>query len=89
MRFRWGIFSVAMAACLLVFILLVRGVQHGDTYVGRNHTSFASAAKFIVKKALVSVKNGIYHEATVHNPAGDTIPDEWDDSVKSFIKRLL
>lgn len=77
------------AGCVMLFILLVLGVQYGDTYKEQNHPSFTAAAKHIVKKSLRAVKNGIYHEATIHNPDGDTIPDSWDDTIKGYIKRAL
>lgn len=77
------------AGCVMLFVLLVLGVQYGDTYKGQDHPSFSAAAKYVIKKTARTVKNGIYHEATIHNPDGDTIPDSWDDTVKGVIKRIF
>ncbi len=72
-----------------LFVLLVLGVQHGDTYKGQDQPSFSAAAKYVVKKAVRQIRNGIYHEATIHNPAGDTIPDSWDDTIKAKVKSIF
>ena len=74
---------------VMLFVLLVLGVQHGDTYRGQDHPSFSAAAKYVIKKTARAIKNGIYHEATIHNPAGDTIPDSWDNTIKGAIKSIF
>lgn len=81
-----AIFCVGLAA---VFVLVVLGVQHGDTYRDRQYPSFRAAAKYVVKKTLHTIKNGIYHEATVYNPKGDTVPDGWDDAVLGRMKQIV
>ena len=73
----------------MFFVLLVLGVQYGDTYVGNDHPSFVSASKFVVKKVLHEVKNGIYHGATVYNPPGDTIPDDLDTKIIHGVKEIF
>jgi hypothetical protein len=77
------------AGLAMLFMLLVLGVQYGDTYKGQDQPSFVAAAKYVVLKALHEIKNGIYHEATIHNPSGDTIPDSWDDSLIHKIKQVF
>jgi hypothetical protein len=32
-------------------------------------------------------KRFIYHEAEVHNPAGDALPDQWDDIFLDYLKK--
>lgn len=78
-----------LAGMTLLFVFLVLGVQHGDTYKGQDQPSFSAAAKYVVLKAIHEIKNGIYHEATIHNPAGDTIPDSWDNTIIHGIKRIF
>lgn len=48
--------------------------------------TIAKPEKDILKKAAQKAKNIIYHEATVHNPAGDILPDQIDDKIKQEIK---
>lgn len=74
---------------VMLFIFLILGVQYGDTYTGQDQPSFMSAVKYVVSKALHEVKNGIYHEATIHNPAGDTIPDSWDNTLINKVKQVF
>ncbi len=31
----------------------------------------------------------IYHEATIHNPKGDVLPDSIDDTLKGYIKEKV
>lgn len=73
----------------IIGTLLVLGVQYGDNYVGAEHPSFYSASKFVVKKVLHEVKNGVYHGATVLNPPGDTLPDNIDTRIIQLIKDIL
>lgn len=77
------------AGITVLFVLLVLGVQYGDTYKGNDQPSFVSAAKYVVGKAIHEIKNGVYHEATIHNPPGDTIPDSWDNTVIDGVKKAL
>ncbi|MDD5084155.1 MAG: hypothetical protein PHT88_04505 [Candidatus Moranbacteria bacterium] len=83
------IMATFFAGLAMIFVLLVLGVQHGDTYQGQAYPSFTAAAKYVVKKSLRTVKNGIYHEATIHNPEGDTIPDWVDDAIFGTIKKAF
>ena len=43
------------------------------------------ALKYIARKA----NSFIYDEATKHNPAGDVLPDNLDNSIKDKIKESL
>lgn len=81
-----GVLIVIMGA---LFVFLTLGVQYGDTYTKQSHPSFSSAAKYVIKRVLHEVKNGIYHEATIHNPDGDTIPDWWDDAIIGKLRRIF
>jgi hypothetical protein len=83
------IVATFMIGVALLFMLLVLGVQYGDTYKGQDHPSFTTAAKYVVIKALHEIKNGIYHEATLYNPAGDIIPDSWDDTIINEMKQVF
>jgi hypothetical protein len=41
-------------------------------------------------KGIVSkISNFIYHEATVHNPPGDMVPDQIDDTIKKEVKEKV
>jgi len=40
-------------------------------------------------RALKKAESFIYREATVHNPPGDILPDQIDDSVKSEVKKIV
>lgn len=81
--------AIFFAGMTTLFVLLILGVQYGDTYKGQDQPSFAAAAKYVAGKAIHEIKNGIYHEATIHNPAGDTIPDSWDNTIISEIKQVF
>ncbi len=35
------------------------------------------------------MKNFIYYEATIHNPEGDKLPDQVDDTIILELKKLL
>lgn len=73
----------------LLFVFLVLGVQYGDTYKGNDQPSFSAATSYVMLKAVHEIKNGVYHEATIHNPPGDTIPDSWDNTIISEFKKVL
>ena len=45
--------------------------------------------KDILKKAAKKFGGIIYHEATIHNPPGDMLPDQIDDQVKGKIKEIV
>jgi hypothetical protein len=45
--------------------------------------------KDFLKKAAQKAKNIIYREATIHNPAGDILPDQIDDKIKQEIKEKI
>lgn len=37
-------------------------------------------------RAVRKVESLVYHEATVHNPSGDMVPDQIDDKIKQEVK---
>lgn len=45
--------------------------------------------KDFLKRVARKAKNIIYREATIHNPAGDIIPDQIDDRIKQEIKEKI
>ena len=45
--------------------------------------------KDFLKKVVKRVEGIVYHEATVHNPPGDLLPDQIDDNVKGEIKKIV
>jgi len=45
--------------------------------------------KDFLKKVVRKVEGFVYHEATIHNPPGDLLPDQIDDNVKGEIKKLV
>jgi len=45
--------------------------------------------KNFLKRMAVKVKDIIYREATEHNPAGDMLPDQFDDKIKQEIKEKI
>lgn len=47
------------------------------------------ARQEIVKKTARKIKSFIYHEATIHNPEGDILPDEIDDEILDEVKNRL
>jgi hypothetical protein len=40
-------------------------------------------------KVVRKVEGLIYHEATIHNPPGDMVPDQLDDRLKQEIKERI
>ncbi len=66
---------------IFIFIFLsIVGLFLAGTFWGWD--KMEERAKGMVKK----MTGFIYHEATIHNPEGDMIPDEIDDKVKGKIK---
>jgi hypothetical protein len=45
--------------------------------------------KDFLKKVVQKIESLVYREATVHNPAGDILPDQIDDQVKGEIKKIV
>ncbi|MCX6766235.1 MAG: hypothetical protein NT170_00405 [Candidatus Moranbacteria bacterium] len=48
-----------------------------------------SPEKDFLKKVVKRIEGFVYHEATVHNPPGDFLPDQIDDNVKGEIKKIV
>lgn len=45
--------------------------------------------KDFLTRAVKKAESLVYHEATVHNPPGDMVPDQIDDQVKGEIKKIV
>jgi hypothetical protein len=45
--------------------------------------------KDFLKKVVRKIEGVVYHEATIHNPPGDVLPDQIDDNVKGEIKKIV
>jgi hypothetical protein len=45
--------------------------------------------KDFMKRAVRKIEGFVYHEATIHNPPGDMLPDQIDDNVKGEIKKIV
>ena len=45
--------------------------------------------KDFLKKIVRKIEGFVYHEATIHNPPGDMLPDQIDDNVKGEIKKIV
>ena len=45
--------------------------------------------KDFLEKVVKKVEGFVYHEATIHNPPGDMLPDQIDDNVKGEIKKIV
>jgi len=48
-----------------------------------------SPEKDFLKKVVRKIEGFVYHEATIHNPPGDMLPDQIDDNVKGEIKKIV
>lgn len=45
--------------------------------------------KDFLKRVIKRAEGFVYHEATIHNPPGDVLPDQIDDQMKSEIKKVV
>ena len=45
--------------------------------------------KDFLKRVAAKAKNIVYREATKHNPPGDMLPDQIDDSMKGELKKII
>ena len=45
--------------------------------------------KDFLKKVVKKIEGVVYHEATIHNPPGDMLPDQIDDNIKGEIKKIV
>ena len=57
-----------------------------DPVDGKTKIKLDENEKNIIKKILKPIVNFVYSEATIHNPAGDVLPDQIDDNIKNSIK---
>lgn len=57
-----------------------------DPLDGKTKIRLDENEKDLIKNALKPIVNFVYREATIHNPAGDVLPDQIDDNIKKNIK---
>lgn len=57
--------------------------------VSERQIIFHPIARRMVGSVFHRIKDLLYYEATIHNPSGDMIPDQWDDILKGKIRDLL
>lgn len=78
-------FFAGVFFCLLAAIFFFSLFEYdGDSGTFLVKTSVEDKA--ILRAAARKIKGWIYHEATIHNPEGDMLPDEIDDKVLKEIK---
>lgn len=82
------LFFVCVIAVMVVFLGGALFFSLFDFDRGSNTFKIKASVekKVLLKKAAVKIKNWIYREATIHNPAGDVLPDGIDDKVIKEIK---
>lgn len=67
---------VAFIAVFPVFILLQN--TKGDVQLKEDSIGYAK-----------KIKNLVYSEATIHNPDGDILPDQIDNTIVDGVKNIL
>jgi len=58
-------------------------------YSQQKNISVTEELKIDSKKIILQIKDIIYYQATEHNPDGDLIPDEIDDTILGRIRSLI
>jgi hypothetical protein len=73
---------------LLIIIVLIVAYLGGIFSVNFSPFSLTvqKPGKDFLKKIVRKIEGFIYHEATIHNPPGDMLPDQIDDKIKQEIK---
>lgn len=79
------------AKYLILAIVLLGSFLLGAYFLfsdGENYFLEETKAKNMqkIKDLALRTKNLIYYEATIHNPPGDIIPDQWDEELLGKIK---
>jgi hypothetical protein len=80
---------IAFLCGVVAFAFLAWGTMRSVGRFRGQEMSFLDASKETVKSVARRVKRKIYYEATVHNPDGDTVPDEWDDEFLGLVKKIF
>lgn len=60
-----------------------------DDSQGSFSVHISSPQKEELKGIVSKISNFVYHEATVHNPPGDMVPDQIDDTIKNAVKEKV
>ncbi|MBU1119450.1 hypothetical protein KKH43_06225 [Patescibacteria group bacterium] len=60
-----------------------------DYYVLKLRQDLTAEEKESLRGAVTDAKYKVYEEATEHNPEGDMLPDEIDDTLKEKVKEEL
>ena len=71
------IFSISLISILLSIVAVFA--------LAKNNPEFKKDIYAIGK----IVKDEIYREATLNNPEGDVVPDEWDDAIMKEIEKQM
>jgi uncharacterized protein YeeX (DUF496 family) len=71
------IFSVFASIAVFSIVILLQNIKE-DVQLKDNLIDYAK-----------KIKNFIYLEATIHNPNGDMLPDQIDDTIISEAKKIL
>jgi len=77
---------------LIIIILAIAVVFLGgifQVHLSPFSLTIKSPEKDFLKKIVRKIEGFVYHEATIHNPPGDMLPDQIDDNVKGEIKKIV
>jgi hypothetical protein len=92
------IFLKALLIASIIFVVIVAGglfweyekykeeIIFIDPLDGKTKIKIDENEKDLIRKALRPILDFVYREATLHNPAGDVLPDQIDDNIKKNIK---
>ena len=87
------IFSAMLKKLFLIIIVLAVAIAWLGGIFSVSFSPFLltirKPEKDFLKKVVVRIEGLVYHEATVHNPPGDMLPDQIDDNVKGEIKKII
>lgn len=74
---------------IIFFFLLFVFLGAAVIYSQQKNISIIEELKIDSKKIILQIKDIIYYQATVHNPEGNLMPDEVDDTILGRIKSLI
>lgn len=83
----WKKIFVIGSLMLIGGLLVLAGLIFVLSEVSNNYVQLETKA--LIKDYLRAGKNFIYYEATIHNPAGDMLPDEIDNTIIKEIKTVI
>ncbi|EKE19297.1 MAG: hypothetical protein ACD_9C00055G0001, partial [uncultured bacterium] len=66
-------------------LILIAFVAMFSTFIFLNNREF----KDVLVRGIKKIKNLVYYEATIHNPEGDMLPDNIDNSIISKVKDIF